>query len=53
LLDLRSALEGAERVAIVGVGSDLRGDDAIGLEVVRRLRKRLKSRFFVLIHIVE
>jgi hydrogenase 3 maturation protease len=38
-----SALEGAERVAVVGVGSDLRGDDAAGVEVVRRLEGQIDS----------
>lgn len=42
-LDLSSLLEGAARVAIVGIGSDMRGDDAVGIEVVRRLRRRLSS----------
>jgi hydrogenase maturation protease HycI len=30
-------------VVVVGVGSEMRGDDAAGVEVVRRLRKVLKS----------
>jgi len=34
---LRGALAGARRVAVVGVGSDLRGDDAAGLRVAGRL----------------
>lgn len=32
------------RLAIVGIGQELRGDDAIGLEVVRRLRPSMKAR---------
>jgi hydrogenase 3 maturation protease len=42
-LDLSLALKGARRVVVVGIGSDLRGDDAAGVEVVRRLRARLSS----------
>lgn len=34
---------GATRVVVVGVGSEMRGDDAAGVEVVRKLRKVLKS----------
>ena len=30
-------------MVVVGVGSEMRGDDAAGMEVVRRLRKVLKS----------
>jgi len=30
-------IDAADRVALVGMGSELRGDDAVGLEVVRRL----------------
>lgn len=41
--DLSSFLEGATRVAVVGVGSEMRGDDAAGIEVVRGLRAGLKS----------
>lgn len=39
---LRENLEGANRVAVLGVGSELRGDDQAGLLVVERLRKRCK-----------
>ena len=41
--DLSSFLRGATRVVVVGVGSEMRGDDAAGVEVVRRLREVLKS----------
>jgi hydrogenase maturation protease len=30
-------IQGARRIAVLGVGSDLRGDDAAGVEVARRL----------------
>jgi len=36
---LREMLRGAVRVAVVGVGSSIRGDDALGVEVARRLRE--------------
>lgn len=42
-LDLTSFLSGATRVAVIGVGSGMWGDDAAGVEVVRGLRKRLRS----------
>lgn len=42
-LDFSSVLKGAVRVAIVGIGSDMRGDDAAGIEVVRKLRRGLSS----------
>ena len=42
-LDLSLALKGARRVVVVGIGSDLRADDAAGVEVVRRLRRHLAS----------
>lgn len=41
--DLSSFLKGATRVVVVGVGSEMRGDDAAGMEVVRRLQGVLKS----------
>jgi len=40
---LASNLKGAKKVAILGVGSDLRGDDAAGLLVSSLLAKSLKS----------
>jgi len=43
LEELSSFLEKATRVVVVGVGSDLRGDDAVGVEMVRRLRGRIRS----------
>lgn len=42
-MDLSTFLSRATRIAIVGVGSDLRGDDAAGVEIVRKLRGRVKS----------
>ena len=36
-------LKNARRVAIIGIGSDLRADDAAGVEVVRSLRRHLTS----------
>lgn len=42
-LELSSFLKGAGHVAIVGIGSEMRGDDAAGIEVVRELRHKLKS----------
>ena len=40
---LRKKLKSAERIAILGVGSDLRGDDAAGELVVRQLQSRRKN----------
>ena len=42
-LDLLSMLKDARRVAVIGIGSDLRADDAAGVEVVRSLRRHLTS----------
>ena len=36
-------------MAIVGVGSDMRGDDFAGIEIVRRLRRKLESSKVLLI----
>ena len=42
---LRKNLKGAERIAILGVGSELRADDAVGLLVSKQIRKSFpKSR---------
>lgn len=46
---LSQFFKGAKKVAIVGVGSDMRGDDAAGVEVVRRLKRVLTSRRVMLI----
>ena len=40
-VSLRSWLRGAKRLAIVGVGSTLRGDDGVGVQIVRLLRGRV------------
>jgi hydrogenase 3 maturation protease len=40
---LASRLRGARKIAILGVGSDLRGDDAAGLLVSSALAKTLKT----------
>lgn len=41
---LRASLKDAKRVAVVGVGSEVRSDDQAGLLVVKRLRKRCKGK---------
>lgn len=43
MLELSSIMQRAKRVAVIGIGSDLRGDDAAGVEVVRRLKQRVRS----------
>lgn len=42
--DLHKALEGYERVGILGVGSDLRGDDAAGMLVARAIFDLIKDK---------
>ncbi|MFZ1948169.1 MAG: hydrogenase maturation protease [bacterium] len=44
LKTLTEALAGASRIAILGVGSDLRGDDGAGVEVAARLARTLAGR---------
>lgn len=46
---LGGRLEGATRVAIMGVGSELRADDVAGLLVARRLKAALSLRTDVLV----
>jgi len=41
LADLAQALRGARRIAVLGVGSDLRSDDAVGLVVAAEVEKQL------------
>ena len=42
---LREKLKGAEKIGILGVGSELRADDAVGLLVSKQIRKSMgKSR---------
>jgi hydrogenase 3 maturation protease len=38
-----SCLAPTDRLSILGVGSELRGDDAVGLEIATRLQSRLHS----------
>jgi hydrogenase 3 maturation protease len=42
--ELRQWLENAERVVVIGVGNELRKDDFVGVEVVRRLRNKVPAR---------
>lgn len=44
---LKEVLRGAVRVAVVGVGSRVKGDDALGLEVARRLGEMNLERVLV------
>jgi len=39
LNNLETFLKGASRLVVIGMGNELRGDDAVGLEVVRLLKK--------------
>jgi hydrogenase 3 maturation protease len=38
-----SCLAPTDRLSILGVGSELRGDDSVGLEIASRLQSRLES----------
>ena len=44
---LESFLQGAERIVIIGMGNELRADDAIGLELVRLLKSSEGTRLTV------
>jgi hydrogenase 3 maturation protease len=46
---LEDSLEGASRIAILGVGSDLRSDDAAGLLVAERVEKACGGKSAVLV----
>ena len=41
--DVSSFFKGMSRAVVVGIGSDLRGDDAAGAMVARNLKARVKS----------
>ncbi|MGA2775260.1 MAG: hydrogenase 3 maturation endopeptidase HyCI [Candidatus Omnitrophota bacterium] len=43
---LKSKLNKAERIALLGVGSEFRGDDLAGMLVAKKLAARIKSRKF-------
>ncbi len=38
-----SCLAPTDRISIIGVGSELRGDDALGMGIARRLAKRISN----------
>ena len=40
---LKNSLKGAKRVAVLGIGSPLRGDDALGLALIEELKKSLNK----------
>ncbi|MFB3918663.1 hydrogenase 3 maturation protease [Candidatus Velamenicoccus archaeovorus] len=40
---LQKKLEGVDRLGILGIGSDLRGDDAVGLWVAKALGRKSKT----------
>jgi hydrogenase 3 maturation protease len=40
---LKNSLKGAKRIAVLGIGSPLRGDDALGLALIEKLKKSLKK----------
>ncbi|KXB01034.1 hypothetical protein AKJ44_03010 [candidate division MSBL1 archaeon SCGC-AAA261F17] len=42
-------LEEVDRITVVGVGNDLRGDDAAGVKVVRNLKEELNSHKLLII----
>ncbi|MFX0096677.1 MAG: hydrogenase maturation peptidase HycI [Candidatus Hodarchaeota archaeon] len=41
--ELAVELSGAKRIAILGVGSELRRDDGVGLEIVKRLKNNVPA----------
>lgn len=49
---LQEKLADAQKIVVLGIGNDLRGDDAVGLLVAKRLRKKLSSKTSKIIPIV-
>jgi hydrogenase 3 maturation protease len=47
LNNLETFLKGVSRLVVIGMGNELRGDDAVGLEVVRLLKKHQSPRLTV------
>jgi len=47
-LSLEAWLSGADRVVIIGVGNPMRGDDAVGLEVINRIYGRVPEKILLL-----
>ncbi len=45
--DLEAFLKGAAPVVVIGMGNELRGDDAVGLEIVRLLKTHENPRLIV------
>ena len=43
---LQKRLEGCERIAVLGIGSELRADDAAGILLVRQLQRAISARPF-------
>jgi hydrogenase maturation protease len=43
-MSMSQAARGRARVAVIGIGNDLRGDDGIGPHAIRRLRGRVDGR---------
>ncbi|MFX1597778.1 MAG: hydrogenase maturation peptidase HycI [Promethearchaeota archaeon] len=41
--ELAEELSGAKRIAVLGVGSELRRDDGVGLEIVKRLKGNIPA----------
>ena len=40
---LKNRLKGAKRIAVLGVGSELKGDDAAGMLVARQIKQRCRN----------
>ncbi len=41
---LKNKLKNAQKIAILGIGSELKGDDAVGLAVAQRLKAYIKKK---------
>lgn len=41
---LKDKLKGAQRIAVLGIGSELRADDALGLIIAKELRNYIKAK---------
>ncbi|MDD5382463.1 MAG: hydrogenase maturation peptidase HycI [Candidatus Margulisbacteria bacterium] len=43
MIDLQRELEGFNKLAIIGVGSEIRNDDGVGIYVVNQLKEKIKA----------
>ena len=47
--DLKQKLQGFSKLAVIGIGSELKSDDAVGIHIIQKLKTKIKNEMILIL----